>query len=108
MFNVNLEVETCQVTVNFEDLVSPYEEYRQYDEYDAWLEHCFDIMEYFKKTFPKNSVDNPQDYYYTVECTEYDANIVEDWFYARFNRLEDEINDIISELEEEYDEEEEE
>lgn len=111
MFRVELDCETCQIVVNFGELMSEYEEYTQYEEYIGdWLDECYDIMSNLEEEFDNMSdnVNNPQDYYYIVNCTDENANDVEDWLYSKFSDLEDKINDEISELESDDDDEDEE
>lgn len=94
MYNVtvNYEKPNC-VILNFEEMVEAYSDS---------LEYCEEIISLFKRDFShlKNSIDEPQDYYYIITCDgEEEASEVESYLDESFSNLEEKLE---YELEDSY------
>ena len=86
MFRVEKNSEyTKQVIVNFEDMVECNSD---------CIYSCVETIESISlkfKNITQDCIDEPQDYYYTIECSNEDeADEVEDFLYQAFEELEDE------------------
>lgn len=94
MYNVtvNYEKPNC-VILNFEEMIEAYSDS---------LEYCEEIISSFERTFShlKNSIDEPQDYYYIITCdSEEEASEVESYLDESFSNLEEKLE---YELEDSY------
>lgn len=86
MFRVEKNSEyTKQVIVNFEDMVECNSD---------CIDSCVGLIESISlkfKNITEDCIDEPQDYYYTIECSnEEEADEVENFLYRAFEELEDE------------------
>lgn len=86
MFRVEKNSEyTKQVIVNFEDMVECNSD---------CVDSCVKLIESISlkfKNITEDCIDEPQDYYYTIECSdEYEADEVEDYITSVFEELENE------------------
>lgn len=86
MFRVEKNSEyTKQVIVNFEDMVECNSD---------CVDSCVELIESISlkfKNITEDCIDEPQDYYYTIECSdEYEADEVEDYITSVFEELENE------------------
>lgn len=86
MFRVEKNSEyTKQVIVNFEDMVECNSD---------CIDSCVGLIESISlkfKNITEDCIDEPQDYYYTIECSdEYEADEVEDYITSVFEELENE------------------
>lgn len=82
---INNECET-QIIVNFEEMV---------DFNDECIDSCIDSIYSVTKTFKginRDNIDEPQDYYYTIECNNQNqASNIEDFLNSLFEELEAEF-----------------
>ena len=86
MFRIEKNSEyTKQVIVNFEDMVECNSD---------CVDSCVELIESISlkfKNITEDCIDEPQDYYYTIECSdEYEADEVEDYITSVFEELENE------------------
>ena len=84
MFRIEINNECeVQVIVNFEEMA----EYNS-DCIDNCVEAIYSITKNFKE-ITKDNIDEPQDYYFTIECIdENQASNVEDFLNSSFEELE--------------------
>ena len=92
MYNVtvNYEKPNC-VILNFEEMIEAYSDS---------LEYCEEIISTRDLVYLKNSIDEPQDYYYIITCdSEEEASEVESYLDESFSNLEEKLE---YELEDSY------
>ena len=85
MFTANKNSEyTKQVVINFEEMVECNS-----DCVDDCIEAVYSITSKFKN-ITESCIDEPQNYYYTIECSdEHEADEVEDYITSVFEELEE-------------------